>query len=279
MQLIRPNTLTAWLEATRTFLRTSEAEHGLMLGLAEGTPAPAEGVYWAYVEENGAIQAAALSTLPDRLILSRGPEEAVALLARDALHPGSRLLIGPSESVLTAAALSGRKHQSGMSQGIYELRAVSPPRPAPGRARPATSDDVRTLTAWHTAFHAEAMPQHPRPTEQEAERSVLAWLGHLFVWEDAGQPVAQAGTAGPTRGPGGGGGLRINAVYTPPELRGRGYASNLVAHVSQTVLADGYDFAFLYTDLSNLISNAIYRRLGYRHMADSREEVLGSGAT
>jgi hypothetical protein len=60
-------------------------------------------------------------------------------------------------------------------------------------------------------------------------------------------------------------------VYTPPELRGRGYASALTAHVSAEQLAAGRSFCFLYTDLANPTSNRIYVALGYERVCDSVE--------
>ena len=66
-------------------------------------------------------------------------------------------------------------------------------------------------------------------------------------------------------------GIRIGPVYTPPELRGRGYASALTAQVSQLQLDRGRRFCFLYTDLANPTSNAIYMRIGYERVCDSRE--------
>ena len=64
-------------------------------------------------------------------------------------------------------------------------------------------------------------------------------------------------------------GVRIGPVYTPPEFRGRGYASALTAHVSTEQLAAGRSFCFLYTDLANPTSNKIYVAIGYRRVCDS----------
>jgi hypothetical protein len=61
----------------------------------------------------------------------------------------------------------------------------------------------------------------------------------------------------------------VNFVYTPPEFRGRGYASNLVAHLSQELLDEGRKFCFLFTDLANPVSNSIYQKIGYRPVSDS----------
>ena len=66
-------------------------------------------------------------------------------------------------------------------------------------------------------------------------------------------------------------GITVNLVYTPPELRGRGYASACVAALSQQLLDAGWEFCTLYTDLANPTSNSIYQRIGYRPVCDSNE--------
>ena len=67
------------------------------------------------------------------------------------------------------------------------------------------------------------------------------------------------------------GGIRLGPVYTPPERRRRGYATSLVAEVSARLLESGRRRCFLYTDLANPTSNAIYRRIGYEQVAESAE--------
>jgi predicted GNAT family acetyltransferase len=77
-------------------------------------------------------------------------------------------------------------------------------------------------------------------------------------------PVSASGWGGPTPN-----GIRVGPVYTPPGLRGRGYATALVAELSQTLLDAGRSFVFLYTDLANPTSNAIYERIGYVKLCES----------
>jgi predicted GNAT family acetyltransferase len=72
------------------------------------------------------------------------------------------------------------------------------------------------------------------------------------------------GSTGPTPN-----GIRIGPVYTPPELRGRGYASACTAAVSQLLLDEGRKFCFLYTDLANPTSNKIYQDIGYTAVCDA----------
>lgn len=72
-----------------------------------------------------------------------------------------------------------------------------------------------------------------------------------------------AASAGPTPN-----GIRIGPVYTPPEHRGRGYASAVTAAASQTELGMGRRFIFLFTDLSNPTSNKIYQQIGFEPVID-----------
>jgi predicted N-acetyltransferase YhbS len=51
----------------------------------------------------------------------------------------------------------------------------------------------------------------------------------------------------------------IGAVFTPPELRGRGYASAMIGAMLDAESAAGTDFAFLFSD----IHPAFYERLGF----------------
>jgi hypothetical protein len=66
-------------------------------------------------------------------------------------------------------------------------------------------------------------------------------------------------------------GTRISLVYTPPEFRGKGYASALVAALSQAMLDSGKGFCYLFTDQSNPVSNRIYQRIGYVPVCDFAE--------
>jgi predicted GNAT family acetyltransferase len=61
---------------------------------------------------------------------------------------------------------------------------------------------------------------------------------------------------------------RVAPVYTPPSLRGRGYAGAVTAAVSQAALDAGATEVVLYTDLANPVSNSVYQRLGYRPVED-----------
>jgi predicted GNAT family acetyltransferase len=88
----------------------------------------------------------------------------------------------------------------------------------------------------------------------------------MFLWEDGGRAVSMVGVSGETPN-----GIRVAPVYTPPELRGRGYASACVAAVTQAQFDRGRRFCFLFTDLANPTSNKIYQAIGYEPVCDVDE--------
>ncbi|MGI6617918.1 MAG: GNAT family N-acetyltransferase [Saccharofermentanales bacterium] len=58
-------------------------------------------------------------------------------------------------------------------------------------------------------------------------------------------------------------------VYTSPYFRGKGYASSILAQLSQMALDKGFKKCALYTDLSNPTSNSIYTKIGDVPVCDS----------
>jgi predicted GNAT family acetyltransferase len=111
----------------------------------------------------------------------------------------------------------------------------------------------------------------PAETRRLVDVALRRGAGAGFVlWVDGGEAVSLTGYSVF------GTGARIGPVYTPPSRRGRGYASNLVAHVSAERLAAGAAACFLYTDLANATSNRIYTDVGYRMIARSQEYAFAS---
>jgi len=174
-----------------------------------------------------------------------------------------------------ASALADRHDaelETRFEQGVYALHTVIPARETRGSMRPAEHADRALVLRWVEAFSTEVLHESG-PDGARLERSVDARLAGgdagFALWEANGRPVSLVGFSGPTPN-----GIRIGPVYTPPEHRGQGYGSALTAGVSARQLARGRRFCFLYTDLGNPTSNAIYVRIGYERVCDSRELAL-----
>ena len=273
MKIVRPASLAEFVDLAAPFLSRHEAEHGLMLGVAMAAPTPAADAYWGLAIDGSSVAAAALRT-DTKLILSReGAPGAIAALAADAASARNQQILGPAASVDRFAIATGHPWSAVMSQGIYECRDVVVPSSVPGIRRLARAEDRELLSEWLRRLASEALGE-----EVTGEDAIGRVDGHmsrcsLHVWDGGGRAVAVAAAVAPTPH-----GIRINNVYTPPELRGRGYAGALVAALTQNVLDSGRQFAFLHTDLSNPTSNALYVRIGYRRVAELQVRRPGGEA-
>jgi uncharacterized protein len=150
----------------------------------------------------------------------------------------------------------------------FELRQVRRPQMPAGRFRPASAHDRELLERWTVAFATDiAEPV----THAEAARQVarLSAADDLAVWDLDGRVVSMAAVVRRTPRS-----STIALVYTPPELRGRGFASAVVADLSQRELDAGQQRCSLFTDLANPTSNHIYSEIGYEPKCDFRHYSL-----
>jgi len=139
--------------------------------------------------------------------------------------------------------------------------------PAPdGRMRSATTADEPVLRGWMAAFAREAGIQGGDEQHAATIRARASEPLGLVVWEDGSRPAAFAGSTWTSPAI-----ARVGPVYTPPEMRRRGYAMALVAAFAQALLDTGARRCLLYTDLANPTSNAIYGGIGYRPQLDAVE--------
>jgi predicted GNAT family acetyltransferase len=257
------------------FLLAREAVHNLPLGLCSGLRKRplmfGEEPYFAVALDGGRVVAATMRTPPHNLILTEVDDPgALEPLAEDAHSAFGSLpgVGGPREPVGRFAeiwqARTGAQAEISMRLRIYEAEETRPPEGVPGRMRPYEDRDRELVIAWMDAFVDEAMTEPPPDTSEEwLERRLDNRDSGILIWEVDGEAVSMGGYGGETPN-----GNRIGPIYTPPELRRRGYASALTAALTQMLLDGGRRFCFLFTDLANPTSNSIYQQIGYRPVAD-----------
>lgn len=262
------------------FLLQNEALHCLQLGLLD---AIAQGL-WQHprlgvAARDGKPVLVMMQTPPYPLILSHTdvPEETRALVSElQSLHPGEipTKVMGPAPVIedfrRNWTTASGWTAELAERERVYQLSGVVPVSGVPGFARRAQNNDVDLLVEWYTDFCVEAAIEAPSSVPATVERKLNSTgLDGLWIWTENTKPVSFLGAGSPTLR-----GVRIGPVYTPPEHRKKGYASALVADVSQQLLDAGRQFCFLFTDLNNPTSNHIYQEIGYRPVADIHKLAL-----
>jgi hypothetical protein len=258
-------------------LAQDEARYNLTFGLAKrlldnphlyGQAAP----WFCSVQDKGVICAAAMRTPPYKVLL--------AYFSGDLKTIAENLIISVSKKWKVIPGATGdkeladlfvelwcRKHgvkvktEVTVKQCIYKLDKVNDVPLSPGHLRPATEVETDLVRQWGHAFFIDTHGLDRNVPETDITPQIGS--GAVFFWED-GKPVSMAIKYRPTDK-----GQTVSTVYTPPELRGKGYASSCVAELSRNILQSGYRFCTLYTNLANPTSNAIYKKIGYREVADS----------
>jgi ribosomal protein S18 acetylase RimI-like enzyme len=278
---------SAFLDAYGAWLGEREAEHNVLLGVA-GWVARAsepERAFFAGIEDDaGRPLLAMLATPPHRVVLSHvepgldreDAARAVVAALAGRWQPGGVLgEIDLGSAIATEwQRVTGQRSRPAARELIYELTIVRPPSGIPGRLRPIEPADRELLLDWMVGFGRDALHED---STRESHAAHVDWRlaadpPSAFVWDDGGA-VSMAFATGPTPH-----GIRINAVYTPPERRGRGYARACCAALSARLLAEGRDSVFLYADADYPTSNFVYQSIGFERIAEVQEIDFVSGA-
>ena len=186
---------------------------------------------WTVLEDDEVV-AAAVRTPPHNVALadpvrrararrtgrtsSRATTQTRPAWSATALGRTLRPSAGPPDDGPGAEGLGGPR-------GLRAHASRSPARGSSGSPRRAGPQRPPLIEAWFEAFADEALP--PELAERSRQRSRLdGSFGEgddvgIWLWEDDGRPRSMTGFSTFPLG------ARIGPVYTPPEDRGRGFAS------------------------------------------------------
>jgi predicted GNAT family acetyltransferase len=256
--------LAEFIEYHLPALEVNEVENNLLVGLLE-RQANAELRLWSLDAPGAcAIQ------YPDHPIvlgdLSREQCRRLvdATVALD--YPGVVGSEDTAEWFVDRAVERGIRFHEPVPQQIQMLN-TNPMYPgADGTARNVCADDATLFTDWMLAFYEEALPYDAKPSGQQLQAAASS--EHYSFWLVNGEPVSRAGIRRCTRPVG-----AISGVYTPPTLRGRGYAGSVTAAVVERIFREGKAAACLYTDLRNPFSNRCYAKIGFKPVCLSSHYV------
>ena len=258
------------LDQAEEFLVSEPVLSNVILTLLQDRCAqPEPGRYWIGEADGKAAGVVFQSPLDFSATITPMPVPLVGAVV-DAIAAAGIRLPGVSGEAAVAARFAGQWSERCKSAAapvlgtrIYQAGELIPPRGVPGALSQGTAADQELLVPWLDAFSADIGHGEPsRDTEAHAARRLAA--GQVWFWrQDAGAvPVSMAIGSGDVAGV-----ARIQTVYTPPELRGRGYAAACVAALTGRVLGRGLR-CILYTNLANPVSNSVYRRIGYQAVAE-----------
>lgn len=257
--------------ADSMFLRSNARMAGLVdRGKAfEGT--------WVAAIENGAVTAVAAHFWNGMLILQVPAPETREAVARAAVARSGRELKGMTgpwaqvEATRRALGLEAREASLDSREDLFSLDLAElrvPESLSSGRVecRPPRGEELELAARWRVAFSVEALGRADGEEALAAARADIARLrdlGSQWILLEDGRAVAYS--AFNARLPDM---VQIGGVWTPPDLRGRGYARAVVAGSLVAARREGATRAILFTGVENTAARRAYEALGFRIVGD-----------
>lgn len=252
--------------------------------LAFAAARPFENAFVQWVLEGGHGQFA-----PDEIFLDRRGDGAVRALAYygaqlvvaadddagiDAVaehtrnYPFLRSIVGPSRVVAALWSRIERWHRPPVltrdRQPLYALWPHALERIDDVGVRLARLEET-TLISDHSANMIEGElgydPRDQRASFVASVRRAIE-LGWWWVWVVDGEVRFQCNIGARTPAT-----AQIQGVWTPPKLRGKGYATRALAAIARRLLADCPTVS-LYVNDFNAPAIALYERLGFTHVGE-----------
>jgi GNAT superfamily N-acetyltransferase len=249
------------------FLSSEPVLHNLILSIlhsrvTQGDP----GRYWIALHGEETVGVAVQSPLEYPATLTpMGPPAVMALV--DAIAEARVTLPGVNGDAATAASFAGQWSERCKSAAtpfrgtrLYEFLGPAEAPRTEGHLRQAVPRDRRLMILWTRAFQDE-IGESANDAELRVGRALAA--GQIWLWDQNAETTSMAVSREPAQGV-----VRLSGVYTPPEKRKHGYAAACVHALSKHLRGRGHR-CILYTDLGNPTSNSIYRRIGYKAVAEA----------
>ncbi|MDE0086661.1 MAG: GNAT family N-acetyltransferase [Candidatus Poribacteria bacterium] len=265
------------LSETSVFLSSEPVHHHLVLTLLQSRTTHYEpGRYWVAQDNKTTVGVVVQSPLNSRALITPMTSEVVPALV-NAISEANVALPGVAGDATTAhfAGEWAERNKSPvfpfLGLRLYEVNEIQNFSDVKGRFRKAVLDDRKLLIDWVSRFSVDIGEKENTSDDEELQkreaassRIVDSYLsaGDLWLWEDT-EPVSMVARTTAVADV-----VQVRLVYTPQDHRNRGYATACVGKMSKQILEEG-NRCILYTDLNNPISNTIYRRIGYRAVAEA----------
>jgi GNAT superfamily N-acetyltransferase len=184
-------------------------------------------------------------------------------------------LMGPVELVTRARAglgLTAARARLEESERLFTLELAAlrvPPllgQPTIEFRAPTAAEVAGPLAEYRKVYLVETLHLPETPDLLATARAQIEGWNRgkrLWVLADAGRVVSMTAFSANARGV-----VLVGGVYTPGELRGRGYARAAVAGSLIQARANGSRRSVLFTPESNVPAQRTYRALGYEDVGD-----------
>jgi predicted GNAT family acetyltransferase len=277
MKAFRTSDPKLFLQKIQSALEQDEAANQAMLALCqkliEGRTPPA-GTVMTWAEDTQGLTAAALLVPPAPLWLFCEPmtkNPSLRLLINMLRDENITRIKGKSHTVesfslLWSEMLNGSAQVVGQEK-VFSLSRCAQIPFVPGYMQKAIPADADQLSEWFKMYKGETKNL---PYVNLDNKFILneTTNGNILVWED-GLMVSMICETLSTRH-----GSALDFLFTPPVLRGRGYASALANTLCQQILEQGSSFCSATIDPAREAANHLLQKLGFTIVCELDEIEL-----
>jgi predicted GNAT family acetyltransferase len=189
-----------------------------------------------------------------------GPDDQVSL-AREILNiDETNIQVGETEK-LYSLNLADLITPDALNSGQVKGRRIEP-------------GDVDLVTQWRVGYSLEALKEKDTlQLEVNCRAAIKRSLKEQNTWilEEQGKPVACSSFNTSIKEA-----VQVGGVWTPPELRRRGYGRCVVAASLLDARIEGVEKAILFTPNSNIAAQKAYTALGFQYIGDYCIVILQS---
>ena len=267
------------------FLEQYEAENNLIFGILETLRTniqaydPIAAPEMIAIFDNTDIVLVSLRTPPYNQIISYTENQSsIPVLIDFLIENGVDIpgILGFKDGALLFADIWTKKLKKAkvlnMNERIYKLDEVNPQTLGDNQFELATEENIDLLINYAQKFNHEVFANLPNNQVERHQKQIVQimqnWVSEKVVYvlkiNNRIVSIAKASRDTPN-------GKAINLVYTPPKFRRKGYATEIVAKLCQSILNEGKKYCFLFTDLANPTSNKIYMNIGFKPILDVDE--------
>jgi len=252
----------------RRFVSIRETENNYILALMPGLLQGTVNATPFTVEEDQMLLAVGLFMRNNGgIVHSWAPHDAIEAMVEHAVTSGWPVsqFYGPAHTTYFAgrayAQRTKQRFELSRTERVYQLTHNTYKLPEDGHLRVAIEADIPLAERWLRGFIAEADYENDGRTLEQMVNEMISQRV-LYFW-NAPRAVSMAAWVCPTPA-----GATINYVYTPPELRGRGYAKAVTAALGAQMLASGLKYCSIRTDVDDAQTNAMYQAIGAQSLCE-----------
>jgi ribosomal protein S18 acetylase RimI-like enzyme len=267
------------------FLAEHEAENNLIFGILETLRTniyaydPTFAPEFVAIFDNKDIVLVSIRTPPyNQLISYTKKKDSIPVLVDFLAETGVDIpgVLGFKDGALLFAELWAKRHEKNkilnMNERMYKLDQVNPQTIGKNIFEVATDEHLDLLIHYAQNFAQEVFANTSQDqiarNQVQLTKGMEKWITEkiIYILKVHNQIVSIAKASRDTPN-----GRSITLVYTPPKYRRKGYATELVAKLCQSILDEGKKYCFLFTDLTNPTSNKIYMDVGFNPIMDVDE--------